>query len=99
MLSITIGTDRYGRKLFVGDVCLFKARLGENMHELKGMIIYDEDTYSFAFTTLDNYLPIILMSCVELGSIEKLYEANPSNFQNMPNGTEWKKIYNDHMML
>jgi hypothetical protein len=99
MLAITVGTDRCGRKLFVGDICLFKAQLGESMHELKGMIIYDEDTYSFAFTTLDNYLPIILMGCVELGSIEKLYEGNQSNFQNMPNGARWKKIYNSYMML
>ena len=52
MLAITVGTDRCGRKLFVGDICLFKAQLGESMHELKGMIIYDEDTYSPHWTII-----------------------------------------------
>lgn len=101
--NLVIGNDRYKHKLMCGDICLFKINLQrpkceEKIEEMKGMIIYDEDTYSFAFETLDEYAPLLLMKCAELRSIEKLFEANADNFQFMPDGDKWKKIYNNNIV-
>ena len=101
--NIIVGKDVYGYKLQCGDVCLFKVNLQrpkceEKIEEMKGMVIYDEDTYSFAFETLDDYAPLLLMKCAELRSIEKLFEANKDNFDNAPDGDKWKEIYNNNLM-
>lgn len=69
--NISVGEDVYGHKLQCGDICEFKINLQrpkceEKVEEMKGMIIYDKDTYSFAFETLNNYAPVLLMSCVSL---------------------------------
>ena len=101
--NIIVGKDVYGHKLQCGDVCLFKVNLQrpkceEKIEEMKGMVIYDEDTYSFAFETLDDYAPLLLMKCAELRSIEKLFEANKDNFDNVPDGDKWKEIYNNNLM-
>lgn len=100
--NLIVGIDRYGHKLQNGDICKFKIILQrpkceEKVEEMKGMIVYDEDTYSFAFETLDNYAPILLMNCAELRSIEKLFEANENNFDNIPNGDKWREIYNNNV--
>ena len=104
MQNLVVGIDRYGHKLQCGDICKFKINLQrpkceEQIEEMKGMIIYDEDTYSFAFETLDNYAPLLLMQCTELRSIEKLFEANLDNFNNIPDGDKWKEIYNNNVRL
>jgi hypothetical protein len=101
--NLIIGTDRYGHKLQCGDVCLFKIMLQrpkkeEKIEELKGMIVYDESSFAYTFETLDDYAPILCMYCVEHGSIEKLFEANADNFNNIPHGEKWKEIYNKNLM-
>lgn len=102
--NINIGEDAYGHKLQCGDICIFKinlqrAKCEEKVEEMKGMIIYDEDTYSFAFETLDSYAPVLLMSCVESKSIKKLFESNSSNFCDIPDGDKWKEIFNSNVMI
>lgn len=102
--NLVIGHDIHGHKLQCGDICNFKIRLQrpkneEKIEELRGMIIYDEDTYSYAFETLGNYAPILLMQCAEIGSIEKLFESNSINFNNIPDGNNWKEIYNNNVMI
>lgn len=102
--NMCIGEDAYGHKLQCGDICTFKINLQrskceEKVEEMKGMIIYDEDTYSFAFETLDTYAPVLLMSCVESESIEKLFESNSSNFCNIPDGNKWKEVFNSNVMI
>lgn len=102
--NIVIGCDMHGHKLHCGDICNFKVKLQrskneENIEELNGMIIYDEDTFSYAFETLDNYIPLLLMSCAEIGSIEKMFEANSINFSNIPDGDKWKEVYNNNVIM
>lgn len=102
--NISVGEDAYGHKLQCGDICIFKINLQrpkceEKIEEMKGMIIYDEDTYSFAFEALDNYASVLLMSCAEFKSIEKLFDSNSINFSNMPDGDRWKEIYNNNVLI
>lgn len=102
--SIIIGKDIHGHKLQCGDICLFRVNLKrpkceEKIEEMKGMIVYDEDEYSFSFETLDDYAPLLLMNCEGLISIEKLFEANSSNFNNIPDGEKWREIYNNNVMV
>lgn len=101
--NLIIGTDMYGRKLQCGDICSFEIKLGrpnreEEIEELKGMIVYDPDSYAYAFETLDDFAPILCMYCTEYESVEKLFEANADNFNNIPNGDKWKEIYNSNLM-
>ena len=100
--NIIVGNDKYGHILECGDICSFDVRLQrpnspESIESIRGMIIYDEDSFAFAFETLDDFAPILLMSCAELHSIERLFEANKTNFEFMPNGSEWKEIYRKNL--
>lgn len=100
--NLIIGTDRYGHRLQCGDICKFKINLrrpreDEKIEELYGMIVYDESSYAYAFETLDDYAPILCMYCVEYGTIEKLFEANADNFNNIPDGNKWKEMYNNNL--
>lgn len=102
--NLVVGNDKYGHRLICGDICFFDVKLQrpnkeESIETLKGMIVYDPDSYAYAFETLDDYAPIICMYCAEYGSIEKLFEANISNFENIPNGNEWREIYNKNLRL
>lgn len=102
--NLIIGMDKFGNKLQCGDICNFDIKLHrphsvEAIETMKGMIVYDEDTFSFAFETLDNFAPLLLMNCVEERSIEKLFEANLINFNNIPNGVEWNEIYNNNVKI
>lgn len=74
------------------DIRVHRPHSVEEIKTMKGMIIYDEDTFSFAFETLDNFAPLLLMSCAEERSIEKLFESNLTNFNNIPRGNEWNEI-------
>lgn len=102
--NLVIGNDKYGYKLQCGDICRFKIKLQrpkreKKVEELKGMIIYDPDSYAYAFETLDDYAPILCMYCTEYGSVEKLFEANENNFNNITDGDKWKEIYNSNLMV
>lgn len=97
--NLIIGTDSYGHKLQCGDICEFKIKeRNEEIREIKGMIVYDEDSYAYAFETLDEYAPILCMCCV-YGDVRKLFEANEDNFNNIPDGYKWKEIYNNNLMV
>lgn len=63
-----IGFDKNNEKLQMGDICIFT--IGRGRYE--GIIIYDEESFSFAFEMEDETFPMILMSAVERGSIEKI---------------------------
>ena len=96
--NLIVGTDKYGHKIECGDICKFKIKLQRpkkeaKIEELKGMVIYDEDSYAFAFETLDDYAPLLLMYCAELHSIEKIFSSNLETFENIPNGERWKEIF------
>ena len=102
MNNVIVGTDKYGHKLQCGDICKFDIKLQhskceEKIETIKGMIVYDEDSYGFAFETLDEYAPLLLMYCAELRTIEKLFEANKNNFDNIPDGEKWREIYNNNV--
>lgn len=97
--NLIIGVDNFGHKLQCGDICGFKIKnRNDEIIELKGMIVYDDDSYAFAFETLDDSTPILCMCCVECGTIEKLFEANANNFDNIPDGNKWKEIYNKNLI-
>lgn len=58
--NLVIGTDRYGHKLHCGDICKFEIKLQrhkceDKVKKMKGMIVYDEDSYAYAFETLDDF--------------------------------------------
>lgn len=99
--NLIIGTDTNGHKLQCGDICSFEVKLGRTKEneteELKGMIVYDEDSFAYAFETLDDYAPTLCMYCAEYGTIKKLYEANDDNFNSIPDGGKWKEIYENNM--
>ena len=102
--NLVVGKDVYGHDLKCGDICSFDIELerpkcGKNIEKMMGMIIYDEDSYAFAFETLDNYAPLLLMYCAELRSIEKLFSASLDNFDNIPHGSDWKEIYNNNVKM
>lgn len=97
--NLIIGTDSCGHKLQCGDICSFHIRnRKEEISDLKGMIVYDEDSYAFVFETLDDYAPILCMCCAEYGTVKKLFEANEDNFNNVPDGKRWKEIYNNNLI-
>lgn len=109
--NVIIGTDSCGNSLKCGDICSFKIKLQRrkisenepnlenNIETMLGMIIYDEDYFAFAFETLDNYAPVLLMERAELYSIKRIYEANYSNFNSMKQGDEWRDIYNNNLII
>ena len=66
---------------------------------MRGMIVYDEDSYAYAFETLDDFAPLLCMYCVEYRTVEKLFEANIDNFNNIPDGEKWKEVYNNNVRL
>ena len=96
--NLVVGTDRCGRKLQCGDICKFQIKLQrprceEKVEEMMGMIVYDADSYAYAFETLDDYAPILCMYCAEQGSVKKVWESSAENFKNIPNGDSWKDMY------
>lgn len=99
--NLIIGKDNYGHKLQCGDICSFKTLVCRDTEPkweyMKGIILYDESSFSFAFITLDDFVPMILMS--KVFDIEKLFEANIDNFNNIPDGKMWKEIYNSNAKL
>jgi|GEM_PF-5770661 len=92
--NLIIGTDAQGKELRCGDICSYKYTNIES----QGMIVYDEETYSFAFEQLDNKFPMILMSLVELDSIKRLKNINQIT-NNYSNAKEWKEIYNNNLWV
>ena len=67
-----IGNDKNGMELEIGDICKFELKIGTEQKEYEGMIIYDEDTFSYAFEMKDDNFPIILMQKAYLFTINKI---------------------------
>lgn len=66
-----IGFDSNGEKLQVYDICRFT--IGGEPH--MGIIVYDEDVFSYIFEMDNEDLPAIMMSRTDLSSIEKIYNV------------------------
>lgn len=92
--NLIIGNDKFGEKLRCGDICEYEI----NKMQRKGLIVYDEDTYSFAFEQIENEFPIALMSAVDFGTIEKSINMDRIT-RNYPNYDKWKEIYNNNLWI
>jgi len=55
-------------KLQIGDICSFTIK--DKLYE--GMIMYDEDVFSFVFEMEDDKFPCVVMSGADLDSIVKI---------------------------
>lgn len=90
--SFTVGCDKWGYPLICGDICKYKI----NKKEYRGMIIYDEDSYAFAFEQLDNQFPIIMMDKIDYGTIEKLLNIRDINPE-FSDCNKWIDLYNANL--
>jgi hypothetical protein len=63
-----VGYDKTGQKLDWGDICKFTIE----KKEYEGMIDYDEDVFAYVFDMKDDKFPCVLMSKVDLDSIERI---------------------------
>ena len=101
--NLIIGKDNKGNILQCGDICLFEIKLQRpNTSEAKvermiGMIVYDEDSFAYAFETLDDFAPMLLMYCAELGSVEKIYDIEEVKRIPIVNYNKWIEIYNHNL--
>jgi len=55
-------------KLQIGDICSFTIK--DRLYE--GMIMYDEDVFSYVFEMKSGNFPCVMMSVADLGSIAKI---------------------------
>lgn len=83
-----IGYDGAGNKLAINDICTFK--LQNESYEHEGMIVYDEDTFSFCFEMNDSTFPIVMMDKADRTSIKKII-----NVWSTKNNNERYKWYQD----
>ena len=67
-----IGKDKDNKKLQVGDICNFKI----DNKDYEGIIIYDEESYAFAFEMQSDCFPMVLMSKADFGSISKIINVS-----------------------
>lgn len=63
-----IGIDGNGNKLQLGDICIFKLK----NEKYEGMIVYDEESYAFAFEMKNDSFPMLLMYKADFESIERI---------------------------
>lgn len=57
MKYFRIGWDKKGKSLNIGDICKFNVEINFKQKELERMIIYDEETFSYAFEMKDDNFP------------------------------------------
>ena len=97
--NIIIGVDSRGNKLECGDICLFNYKNErEEVIKSKGLIIYDEDSYSFVFEQLDDNFPLLLMNKVERDTIIKLYHITHMD-KFTTSAEKWVEIYNSNLLV
>ena len=72
MKNYSVGNDKNGYELAFGDICKFKLEVDLEEREYEGMIVYDEESFAYAFEMKDDNFPIVLMSKACLNSIEKI---------------------------
>ena len=97
MLKNCIGEDIYGHRLYPGDICSYTVTYPENniTNKYKGMIIYDDYKYAFAFEQLEEDFPMVMMSEVNINTIKKIVEADGMD-SSYPDYCEWMEIFNNH---
>lgn len=83
-----IGRDKDNKKLQIGDICNFKL----DNKDYEGMIIYDEESFAFAFEMKDDSFPEILMSKIDYSSISKIINVNSTKLNDKYGF--YRKIYN-----
>ena len=76
-----LGHDNKHQELSIGDICKFKIE----DREYEGMVVYDEESFAYAFEMKDDKFPIVLMSIADLGSIEKIINV----WSNQPNKDDY----------
>lgn len=89
-----VGYDKHNNELFEGDICKFEIVLAYPVNEwdsrgnrkyvdrnttLYGKIIYDDESYAYAFETNCHTAPVLVMHCINECSIEK------TNLTELPN--------------
>ena len=90
MKYFRIGYDKKGKLLNIGDICKFEVEVNFRKKECEGIIIYDEETFSYAFEMKDDNFPIVLMNKVYMNSIKKIINV----METMDREYEfYKKIY------
>lgn len=88
-----IGRDKNGNKLQIGDICIFK--LKNELYE--GMIVYDEESYAFAFEMKNDSFPILLMYKADFESIERIINVMETNVND--EYEFYRKIYNRKKLM
>ena len=68
MRNNCVGRDKNGLELNLGDICKFTIKEKEYV----GMIMYDEQEFSYVFDMLDDNFPCVLMNKVDMESISKI---------------------------
>lgn len=95
--NITIGKDKNGRNIHCGDICAFPATLNDNgiieTKTMLGMFVYDDATYTFAFATLDDTIPLLTYNIAKINRVEKMFDVNKYGFSGIPNADKWKALY------
>ena len=72
MRYFNIGNDKNGKALNIGDICKFELKIGTEQKEYEGIVVYDEETFSYAFEMKDDNFPTILMQKACISSIDKI---------------------------
>jgi len=102
-----VGRDKHGKELRCGDICTFTIKVESSgfnrkkdivpLKSMLGVIVYDQDSYAFAFETLDDNAPMLLMHVVEYGSIEYVVSigSDCSFFERCGDGGMRKATYCD----
>lgn len=83
-----IGIDRKGNELQIGDICTFKLK----NEKYEGMIVYDEESYAFAFEMKNDSFPMLLMYKADFESIEKIINVMSTKLND--EYEFYRKIYN-----
>lgn len=111
--NMIVGKDRHGKELRCGDICNFKVNSrGDKSEIMKGVIVYDEDSYAFAFATMDDSAPLLYMHVAEYGSIEYEVTIKGDGFVERDGdgglrdatycddeiSAKWHAIYRSHLM-
>lgn len=92
LYNMYIGKDRNNNPLKCGDICQFEHHGAIK----KGLIIYNEHTFSFELAFLDkSFIPLRYIS----DFLEYLCSINIVEPERLENYGEWRKLYSGHLRL
>lgn len=89
-MAVLVGHDINRQEIFVGDMCKFNIQLSDGLKSMCGIVVYDEDSFAYAFETIDVNAPLLCMYAVEINSIEKLYTPT---YEKLKDNPMWLEIY------